>query len=320
MRFALLLCSALATFDASCGTFPTPGRPVRIVVGFAAGGGTDVQARLLAPGLAEALGVPVIVENRPGASTMLAAEEVSRAAPDGHTIFYTFSGTFSQLPHTQRSVRYDAFHDFAPISLAARGPLVLVVHPSVPASDVAGLVAWGKAHPGSLNVASFGAGTSSHLFAEMLVRQTGVAMTHVPYKGAGDAAKDLYAGRVQLMFDSAASALPVVRSGRLRAIGVVAAKRSRWLPDVPTLGEQGLHDMDLEGWLAFFGPANLPPEVVDKLGAAVARALRSPELKEAFAQGAYDAVASTPAELATLVRDDFDRWGRIVRELGFTPP
>ena len=314
--FAFLL--GLAA-PAAAEPFPLPGKPIRIVVGFAAGGGTDLQARLLAPKLADALGVPVTVDNRPGASTMIAAQEVARAAPDGHTILYTFNGTFTQNPHTLANVPYDPFRDFAPLSLAARGPLVLVAHPSLPATSVAELVAYGKSRPGALSYASFGVGTSSHLIGELFARQSGVAMVHVPYKGAGDAAKDLFAGRVPLMVDSAASALPQVRAGRLRALAVVAERRSPSLPDVPTFGELGYRDLDLAGWLGFFAPAGVPPGVVDALHGAIARALAAPEVRDGFAQGAYEAVGSTPAELAALVREAHGRWGRIVRELGVAP-
>ena len=320
MRFAAVLLVALcAAAAAAAQSYPQPGRPVRVLVGFAAGGGTDVQARIVAPRLAEALGVPVVVENRPGASTMLAAQEVARAAPDGHTLLYTFNGTFTQNPHTLAGVSYDPFRDFTAVALGARGPTLLVVHEAVPARDVRELVAYGRAHPGTLNVASFGVGTSSHLFAEMLIRQSGVAMTHVPYKGAADAAKDLLAGRVQLMFDSAASAIPNLKSGRVRALGIVAPERSPLLPEVPTLAEQGYRDIDLVGWLGWFGPANLPAHVVDTLNAALAKVLSSPDVKARFAEGAYEAVSSTPADLRALMRDDYDRWGRIVRELGHTP-
>jgi len=316
---ALVLALALAG-PAAGAPFPVPGKPVRVVVGFAAGGGTDLQARLLAPHLAQALGVPVVVENRPGASTMLAAQEVARAAADGHTVLYTFNGTFTQNPHTFASLPYDPFRDFTPLSLGARGPLLLVAHVSLPARDLRELADYGRANPGTLSYASFGAGTSSHLFGELVARQAGVPMIHVPYKGAGDAAKDLLAGRVPLMVDSAASALPQIRGGRLRALGVIAERRSPLLPDVPTLAEQGYRDLDLSGWLAFFGPANLPPDVVSALNAAIAKALAAPEVRDGFAQGAYEAVPSTPEELAALTRETYERWGRIVKSLGYVPP
>lgn len=309
---------ALAAFEACAWaqTFPVPGRPIRVLVGFAAGGGTDIQARMVAPKLAEALGVPVIVENRPGASTMLAAQEVARAAPDGHTILYTFNGAFAQNPHTLANVPYDPFRDFTPLSLGSRGSQLLVLHVSVPATNLKELAAYGKANPGKLNIASFGTGTSSHIFAEMLIRQSGVGMVHVPYKGTGDAVKDLLAGRVQLMFDAATSAVQNVATGRLRILGVVAETRSRFLPDVPTLTEQGFKGIDLVGWLGWYGPANLPPAIVQKLNAALVKSLNSPEVREGYERGAYEAVSSTPEELAALTRDSYERWGNIIRELG----
>ncbi|HXJ09713.1 MAG TPA: tripartite tricarboxylate transporter substrate-binding protein [Burkholderiales bacterium] len=317
-RLALVAFLVLAA-AAQAQSLPQPGKPLRIVVGFAAGGGTDIQARIVAPKLGEALGVPVIVENKPGASTMVAAAEVARAASDGYTLLYTFNGTFAQNPFTQASVPYDPFRDFTPVSLGARGSQILVLHTSIPAANVAELVAWARAHPGQLNIASFGAGTSSHIFAELLIRQSGVPMTHVPYKGTGDAVKDLLAGRVQLMFDAGPSAVQNVATGRLRMLGIVAPARSPLLPLVPTLAEQGYRGIDLVGWLGFYAPANLPPDTLRALNAALARALAAPEVKDGFAKGIYEAVSSSPEELAALTRQSYEQWGKIIRELGIKP-
>ena len=184
----LALCASIAVAQ----SFPVPGRAIRVMVGFAAGGGTDIQARIVAPKLSDALGVPVIVENKPGASTMLAAMEVVRAAPDGYTILYSFNGAFAQNPFTLKSVPYDPFKDFTPISLGSRGSQLLVVHQTVPVSSIAELVAWGKANPGKLNIASFGTGTSSHIYAEMLMRQLGVDMVHVPTRARGTPSKTCF--------------------------------------------------------------------------------------------------------------------------------
>lgn len=318
----ILLLAAIALTGATTATaepFPIPGRPVRVVVGFAAGGGTDLQARQLAPHLAAALGAPVVVENRPGASTAIAAQEVARSAPDGHTLLYTFAGTFVQNPHTQPNLPYDPFVDFTPVSLAARGPLVLVAPASLGVTRVVELAAIARSRPEPLAYASFGPGTSSHLYGELLARHFGIAATHVPYKGSGDAARDLASGRVDYMFDSAASALPRVRDGTMRALGVAATQRSRFLPDIPTLAEQGVADIDRAGWLGYFGPAGLAPAVRDRLADAIARATSSPDLKDAFARGAYEAVASTPDELARLVREDHAAWAGIFRRAGIAP-
>jgi tripartite-type tricarboxylate transporter receptor subunit TctC len=312
---ALAACFAVFAVTAWSQSFPIPGKPIRVVVGFAPGGGTDIQARIVVPKVAEALGAPIVVENKPGAGTALAATEVARAAPDGYTLLYTFNGTFAQLPFTQH-VTYDPFKDFTPISLGARGSQILVVHSSVPVHNIKELVAWGKANPGKLNIASFGTGTSSHIFAELLMRQIGVDMVHVPYKGAGDAVKDLLAGRVQLMFDAATTAIQNVNTGKLRMLGVVAESRSQFLPNVPTMSEQGLKGIDLVGWLAWYGPAGMPPEVVQKINAALVKALANPEVKAGIEKGAYDSVSSTPQELATLTRDAYERWGKVIREIG----
>ncbi len=318
-RIALAVCAFALAASAWAQTFPKPGQPIRVLIGFAAGGTTDIQARIVAPKLSELLGVPVIIENKPGASTMIAAQEVARAAPDGHTILYTANGAFVQNPHTLVNVPYDPFRDFTPISLGAQGPQLLLLHVSVPATNLKELVAWGKANPGKLAIASFGLGSSSHLYAEMLMRQSGLNMVHVPYKGAGDAARDLIGGTVQLMFDPAPSALKNASSGRLRILGVAAEKRSRFLPDVPTLDEQGFKGIDLTGWVAWYGPAGMPPAIVHKLNAALVKVLAMPDVKEGFDRGAYEAASSTPEELAALTRDFYERWGKIVRDIGFKP-
>jgi tripartite-type tricarboxylate transporter receptor subunit TctC len=193
---------------------------------------------------------------------------------------------------------------------------VLTVHQSLNVRDAKELVAWAKAHPGQLNFASFGTGTSSHIFAELLMRQSGVEMTHVPYKGAGDAVKDLLAGRVQLMFDAATTAIPNVNTGKLRMLGVVADQRSKFLPNVPTLTEQGLQGIDLIGWLGWYGPAKMDKAVVQALNAALVKALNHPDVRAGIEKGAYEAVPSTPEELAALTKDSYERWGKIIKELG----
>ncbi|MBC7802737.1 MAG: tripartite tricarboxylate transporter substrate binding protein [Candidatus Parcubacteria bacterium] len=312
-----LLLAAAAT---QAQTFPQPGKPIRVLVGFAAGGGTDIQARIVAPRLAEALGASVVVENKPGAGTSIAAAEVAKAAPDGHTILYSFNGAFAQVPYTLAGgVPYDPVKDFTGLSLGASGSQILVLHVSVPASNIRELLVWAKSNPGQLNIASFGTGTSSHLFAEMFMRQSGVEMVHVPYKGTGDAVKDLLAGRVQIMFDAGTSAIANAATGRLKMIAVVGEKRSPFTPEVPTLTEQGIKGIDLVGWLGWFGPANMPPEITKKLNAALMRAHANPEVKTAFEKGGYESVSSSPEALGAMVKRDIDRWGRIIKDIGFKP-
>ncbi len=301
-------------------TFPQPGKPIRVLVGFAAGGGTDIQARNVAPQPADALGTNVLVQNKPGAGTSIAAAEVARSAPDGHTLLYSFNGAFAQVPFTLAGgVPYDPVKDFTPISLGSQGSQILVLHSSVPATNVRELLAWAKDNPGKLNIASFGTGTSSHLFAEMFMRQSGVPMVHVPYKGTGDAVKDLLAGRVQIMFDAGTSAIANAATGRLRMIGVVGEKRSPFTPNVPTMTEQGIVGIDLVGWLGWFGPANLPPEVTRKLNAAFVKSLADPSVKAAIEKGGYESVSSTPDELGAMVRRDIGRWSKIIKDIGFKP-
>lgn len=298
--------------------FPIKGKPIRILVPFTAGGGTDGQARIVALKLADLLGATVVVDNKPGASTMLAAMEVARAAPDGHTMLYAPSSTMAQNPHTLAQVPYDPFKDFTAISLGARGPLVLMTSTAVPANNVAELVAYIKAHPGKVSYASFGTGTSSHIYGEVFVKKTGTDAVHVPYKGGSDAAKDLIGGRVQYMFDSASSAIITASTGKAKIIGVAAAARIEALPDVPTMTEAGVPGLDLPSWLGFYGPAKMPAPVLHALNAALAQVLAMPQVKEFYGKGGYEAGSSTPEEFAKLTRATYDRWGILVQQVGLT--
>ncbi|MET3443460.1 tripartite-type tricarboxylate transporter receptor subunit TctC [Variovorax paradoxus] len=296
--------------------FPEKGRSIRIVLGLAAGGASDAQARFVANKLGEVLQTPVIVENRPGASFILATEEVIRAAPDGYTMMYAPSSVVAQNPQTLAQVRYDPFKDLTPISLGARGPLVLTVHASVPARTVQELVAYIKANPGKMSYASFGTGTSSHIYGEAFAQQAGLDVVHVPYKGGADAAKDFLAGRVQYYFDAAPNAIQNTATGKVRMLAVAAPKRSAMLPDVPTMTEQGVSGVDMPSWLGFFGPARMPAPVVARLNAALAQVLGMPATRDFFRQGAYEAESSSPAQLAELTRTTYDQWGDMIRKLG----
>lgn len=296
--------------------FPVPGKPVRVIIGVPAGGGTDVSARLVADKLQALIGVPVLVENRPGAAFTLAALEVARAAPDGHTLLYTPDSVLTLTPHITEKVGYDPMKSFTPISLGARGTVVLVANTAVPTGSVNDLMTYARAHPGELSYASAGAGTSFHLYGEMLRRMAKVDMVHIPYKGAGDVGRDIVAGRVQLMFAAGSGAVQFARSGRVKILGLAAARRTELLPDVPTLGEQGFPGFDIESWLGWFGPAQMKPEVVEKLNGALRQALANPGLKDPFHALAYEAQSSSPAELATLVKDGHERWREMVKQVG----
>ena len=242
-RAVLALAVLAATGSRAAGAgpaFPKPGKPVRIIVGFAPGGPTDTQARTLAQEMGKLLPVPVIVENKPGASGGIGAMEVARAEPDGHALMYISDGVVTQNPHTLKSVQYDTFRDFTPIAQTTAGGVVLVVHPSIPVGSLAEFVAYAKAHPGTLSYASFGTGTVSHIYGEVLRMNTGIDIVHVPYKGSADALKDLLAGRVQMMFDSPSTAAQYTKDGRLKLLGSAGEKRRSLMPDVPTLLELGL--------------------------------------------------------------------------------
>ncbi len=302
---------------AQTAAYPQPGKPIRLLVGLAAGGSLDGQARVIAQKLTEQTGSQVLIDNRPGASMMLAASEVARATPDGYTLLYAPSSTFAQNPHTLLSVPYDPFKDFTPITLATRGPLVLTLHTSVPAKDVNELVAWAKANPGKLNFASFGTGTSSHVYAEAFSKAAGIETVHVPYKGTADAARDLLEGRVQAYFDAAPTAIINEKTGKIRILGVAAPKRNPFIPNVPTISEQGVPGIDLTSWIAVVGPAGMPPDLVNKVNAVFVAALSTPQVHDAIAKGAYETSPSTPAELATEIKSAYDKWGAMIKQIGF---
>lgn len=298
-------------------TFPQGGRPIRILVGLAAGGSLDAQARSVARKLTEIAGTTVIVDNKPGASMMLSATEVMKSQPDGYTLLYAPSSLFAQNPHTLSTVPYDPFKDFTPITMAAKGPLVLTVHQSLPVKNAKDLVAWAKANPGKLNFASFGNGTSSHIYAMAFAKATGIEITHVPYKGTAEAARDVLEGRVQAYFDAAPTAIQNAKTGRIRMVGVAAPTRMPAAPDVPTFTEQGIPGLDLTSWIGFVGPAKMPPELVQKLNTMLVQALNAPEVKEFYATGAWETAPSTPAELTHEMHVAYDRWGQMVKAIGF---
>jgi len=305
-----------ATGAALADEFPIKGKPIRVIVAFPPGGGVDAQARTVTPKLAEILGVPVVIENRPGGGTLLAAQEVMKAAPDGHTLFYSASSTMAQNPHTLLAATYDPLKDFTPISMGAKGPLVLIVNLATGLNSVKDVIAYGRANPGKLSYASFGTGTSSHIFGQVFAKNNGIQMEHIPYKGGADLAADLIEGRVQIAFDAAPAAIQNTKSGKTKIVGVAAPTRSPFLPDVPTLAEQGVKDMDITSFLGWFGPAKMSPEVVKKLNAALAQAIAQQSVRDFYKIGAYTAESSSPEELASAVKTAYDAWGGLVKTAG----
>jgi len=313
MRFGmlvLLLCAVHAQ------AFPIAGKPLRIVVPFPPGGQTDIQARAVAQKLNEASGLSVIVENRPGGSTVIGAREVQKAAPDGHTLLYTIA-IHVQLPHLYRAPPWDAFRDFTPVTTGARSATVLTAHVSAPFSTVPELVAYAKANPGKLNYASFGTGTTSHLNGELFKRLAGIDIVHVPYKGSGDAMKDLLTGTVQLFFDGPTTAIANAKTGRVKLLATAAETRKAALPEVPTMREAG-YDVGMWGYLWFWGPGGMAPATLEGVYQHLGRAIEHPEVKDLFAKGGSEATALPPAEMQRVAKDLDQRWGTVIRTLNVT--
>lgn len=314
-----LLCAAalpLLAPAAQAQTFPLPGKPVRIVVPYPAGGQTDIQARLLASRMQPALGVPVVVENKPGASSILGTMEVVRAPADGHTLLYTISVTAAQNPHLFSKLPYDGLKDLTPVMFAARSTTVLTVPASSPFNSVRDLVAHAKANPGKLNYASYSLGSTSHLVVEMLQQATGTQMTHIPFKGSADAGMALMGGQVDFLFDGPTTALANAKAGKVKMLAYTDPKPYVALGKLPNMAEAGVPGVDVSGGLQFFGPRGMAPEVVAKVNAAIAAALREPEVVKAFIDGGSEILASSPAEHAAAVKEQHERWGAVIRRLG----
>jgi tripartite-type tricarboxylate transporter receptor subunit TctC len=313
---ASFLASALAAFPLHAQQFPQPGKPVRIVVPFAPGGQTDIQARAIAQKMAESLGASVIVENRPGGSTVIGAREVQKAAPDGHTLLYTIA-THVQIPHLYKTPPWDAFKDFTPITAGARSATILTAHVSQPYNTIRGLVEYAKANPGKLNYASFGAGSTSHLNGELFKRLAGIDMVHVPYKGSGDAMQGHLSGVTQLFFDGPTTAIANAKTGRVKMLAAAAETRYEALPYLATMRELG-YDVGMWGYLWFWGPANMPAATVEAVYQHLAKGILHPDVKELFAKGGSEASGMPPAEMARVARDLDARWGKVIRALGVT--
>ena len=290
-----------------------PAKPIRMMIGFPPGGGTDIIGRIVAQKLGEALGQQIIVDNRGGASGQLAAELVSRAAPDGYTIMMAHIAAISILPSLVSKLPYDAQKDFAPVSLAAIGPNLLVVHPSVPAKNVRELVALAKSRPGQLQYASPGSGTVQHLAGELFKLQAKVDILHVPYKGSGQSIVDLIAGQVHMDFDAVPPVINYVRQGKLRALAVTSAKRFSLLPDIPTVEEGGVPGFDMSTWWGIVAPAAVSRDIVNKLNAEMVKSIRQPDAKEKISGVGADTVGNTPDEFATFIRAETEKYSRIVK-------
>jgi tripartite-type tricarboxylate transporter receptor subunit TctC len=293
-----------------------PSKPIRLVVPFPPGGSLDVVARAIGQKLTEAWGQPVVIDNRPGAGGNIGADLVAKSAPDGYTILEGALSTHAVNVSLYSKMPYDPVKDFAPITLVAITPNVLVVNPSFPVNSVPELIAYAKAHPGKLSFGSGSNGSAGHLAGELFKSEAGVDMVHVPYKGGAPALQALLAGDTQLMFDNLANSTPQLKAGKLKALAVTTAKRSALAPELPTLAETGLPGFDIYTWWGFMAPAGTPKEIVAKWNAEVARILGTPEMKQFFAQQGAEPAPTTPERFAALIQSEIPKYAKIVKASG----
>ena len=311
---AFALGAPIASAADSADTYPS--KPVRIVVPFTPGGSTDILARAIGQKLAEAWGQPVVIENRPGAGGNVGVDLVAKSAPDGYTIVMGHIGTFAANPALYKQLPYDPVRDFAPITLVAMVPNVLVVGPAVQAKTLGELVAYAQANPGKLDYGSGGNGSAAHLATEYFRMRTGVQMQHVPYKGTGPAVADLLGGQIGVMITGALPLLPHIKSGKLRALAVASPKRLAILPDVPTIAESGYPGFSAVQWYGLFAPAATPKEIVAKINRDAVKALRDPAVAERLASEGAEPVGDTPEQFGAFVKSEIELWGKVIRESG----
>jgi tripartite-type tricarboxylate transporter receptor subunit TctC len=293
-----------------------PNQPVKVVVPFPAGGGTDALARWFAKGLEAKFGQPFVVENRAGSGTTLGAGFVARAAPDGYTLMLGTSSTYAIAPNVYKKVPFDPVKDFAPIALVAEVPFVLVVNPSLPVKSVAELVALVRSKPGAMSYASAGIGTQHHVNAELLKTLTGIEMTHVPYRGGGPALQDVIAGHVPIYVGDVSTVMPLARAGKVRALALTIAQRLEAFPEVPTMQEAGIANYNASAWQAFVAPAGTSPAIVTRLNQALIDIVNSSETRTRFHELGLRPLTSTPDELDAFMKSELLRWGKVVEAAG----
>jgi tripartite-type tricarboxylate transporter receptor subunit TctC len=292
-----------------------PDRPINLIVPFAAGGSTDILARLVAEHLRQALKQPVVIENKTGASGNIGTAAVARAAADGYTLLFNTMSVHTMNHALFSNMPFDGVKDFTPISLLAYVTNTMVINPAVPANTLAEFIAYGKANPGKIAYASAGQGSTNHLCAALFAKMTGIDMVHVPYRGGAPAVADTVAGNVQLFFTAGTQSLPHVQAGKLRLLAITEGKRSALLPNVPTVSET-LPGYEMAVWYGAYGPAGMPAEIVTKLNAEIGRIMFLPEVKKKMDDIAVEVAKSTPEELGAMTRDDAARWGKLIKELG----
>jgi len=291
-----------------------PAKPIRIMVAFPPGGPSDYAARVVSTKLAESLGQPVVVDNRPGAGGALATELAARAAPDGYTLVVGNTGTLTVLPHLQAKIPYDALRDFTPITNLIGGPSFLLLHPSVPAKNLRELVALAKRQPGKLTYASAGVGQISHMNGELLKLLAGIDLLHVPYKGTGQVTPELLGGQVSMTFSTSVDNLQFVKAGRVRLLAVTGKERLGVIPDTPTMAEAGVPGFDSLNWNGIVGPARIPRDIVNRLNRELVRAVKAPDVVEkVVAQGNF-VIGDTPEQFGGYIRTESEKWGRVVKQ------
>ncbi len=316
VRWLCLVTGGCLSMSVMAATPDYPRRTIRMIVAFTPGGGTDITGRIAAQAIAEGLGQPVVVDNRPGSGGIIGTQMAARALPDGYTLITGGTGSHAINPALYKDIPYDPVRDFAPVTLVASTPYLMVVTNGLPAKSVREFIALLKSDPSRINMASSGSGGMPHLAGELFQLMAGVKMTHVPYKGTGAVFPDLISGQVQVTFGDLIAAFPHVKGGRLRALAITSPKRVASLPDVPTVAEAGLPGYEAVGWFGVFAPARTPVPIVDALQGAIARFLERPDARERFAGLGADVVASRPAEFAAVLKADIARWARVVKESG----
>ena len=312
----VIMAAAAAAVPVHAGAQDYPARPVRLILGVPAGGTPDVLARTVIPTMSELLGQSLVVDNRGGAGGRIGAELAAHAAPDGYTFLMTSPGALTIAPHITPGLAYDPLKDFAPISLIASGPFLLIVHPSVPARTVKELIALDKAAPGKLNYASAGSGTPNHMAMELFKHMAGARFTHIPYKGAPQAVTDLLGGRVNATMNSIPPVLAHIRGGKLRALGVAGRKRSPQLPDVPTIGEAGVPGYESGSWMGILAPAKTPPRIVARMTEVVVKTVAMPDTRKRLEDLGAEPIGNSPKEFAAQIRKEHGQAAVIVKAAG----
>jgi tripartite-type tricarboxylate transporter receptor subunit TctC len=311
---AVFLGACVVPYSATAAEYPD--RPVRLVVPFPAGGGADTLARIIIPRVAQALGAPIVIDNKPGAGGNIGAEIVARAAPDGYTLLYGTNGTHAINATLYANIRFDPIRDFAPVSRMTSIAAMLVVNPDFPANSVEDLIQYAKAHPGAVNFASAGNGTTSHLAGELFRTMAGIDIVHIPYRGGALAMTDVVGGQVQMMIDVMPNAFPLVQSGKVRGLAVTTAKRFPGAAEFPTMAASGVPGYDVSAWDAIFAPAGTPVAIIDRVNAAIRKALEDPVVAESLLKHGALVVPGTPDELARHVAAETDKWAKVVRKSG----